>query len=241
MLWIGFKTLNQAQLLNDVLWYPDSLEPRSWLVYYISRPLLGTFEEVKIVPVILPTLATSTTAKSSSPTPQPESTESSNGLPRKKDVKSFSDLSNNFPMIARQMQPGLERLFKEFHNVFEKPLPPPPSAEVIPDPTPDGPIAVAVKHARSNSTSSSPISLNNGQIDPSRAGSFYPEDDEDVMRGALETAVTAAIDLFQIVDKQQLFLLGATTDLTGPVVERLIGRYVTEKCMTPYYTQNSVL
>ena len=49
------------------------------------------------------------------------------------------------------------------------------------------------------------------------------------MRKALETAVTAAIDLFQQVDKQQLSLLGATTDLTGPSVERIIERYVTEQ------------
>ncbi|GAO19566.1 hypothetical protein UVI_02039170 [Ustilaginoidea virens] len=57
---------------------------------------------------------------------------------------------------------------------------------------------------------------------------FFAEDDEDVMRASLETAVTAAIDLFQNVDKQQLSLLGATTDLTGPLVEKLIERYVTE-------------
>ena len=49
------------------------------------------------------------------------------------------------------------------------------------------------------------------------------------MRRTLETAVTSAIDLFQLVDKQQLSLLGATTDLTGPLVERLIERYVTEQ------------
>ena len=49
------------------------------------------------------------------------------------------------------------------------------------------------------------------------------------MRKTLETAVTAAIDLFQQVDKQQLSLLGATTDLTGPGVERIIERYVTEQ------------
>ena len=49
------------------------------------------------------------------------------------------------------------------------------------------------------------------------------------MRRALETAVTAAIDLFRLVDKQQLSLLGATTDLTGPLVERLIERYVAEQ------------
>ena len=132
-------------------------------------------------------------------------------------------------MIARQMQPGLERLFKEFNSVFDKQLPPPPSADVIPDPVPDGPIAKAMKKARSNSTNSAPSFRSNGHAERRAIEDFYAEDDEDVMRGALETAVTAAIDLFQMVDKQQLSLLGATTDLTGPVVERLIERYVTEQ------------
>jgi len=131
-------------------------------------------------------------------------------------------------MIARQMQPGLERLFKEFSTVFDKPLPPPPSADVIPDPEPDGPITAAMKRARSNSMSSAPNFSSNGHIENRVTEDFYADDDEDVMRGALETAVTAAIDLFQGVDKTQLSLLGATTDLTGPVVERLIERYVTE-------------
>ena len=54
-------------------------------------------------------------------------------------------------------------------------------------------------------------------------------DEEDQMRRSLETAVTAAIDLFQMVDKQQLSLLGATTDLTGPIVERMIERYIAEQ------------
>jgi hypothetical protein len=157
-----------------------------------------------------------------------ESNTSSNTLP-KKDIKTFNDLLNNFPMIARQMQPGLERLFKEFNTVFDKPLPPPPSAEIIPDPVPDGPIAKAMKKARSNSTNSAPSFRSNGHAERRAIEDFYAEDDEDVMRGALETAVTAAIDLFQMVDKQQLSLLGATTDLTGPVVERLIERYVTEQ------------
>ena len=49
------------------------------------------------------------------------------------------------------------------------------------------------------------------------------------MRFALESATTAAIDLFQGVDRQQLSLLGATTDLSGPVVERMIERYVAEQ------------
>ncbi|KAH9216766.1 hypothetical protein DL95DRAFT_334900 [Leptodontidium sp. 2 PMI_412] len=226
----GFKTLNQAQLLTDTLWYPDSLEPRQWLVYYISRPLLGIYEEVKIIPAIIPT--PSPNGRPSLPMrtqSHAESPISPTGLPKKKDIKSFNDLLNNFPMIARQMQPGLERLFKEFNTVFDKPLPPPPSALNIPDPVPDGPIAKAMKKARSNSTNSAPSFRSNGHADRRAIEDFYAEDDEDVMRGALETAVTAAIDLFQMVDKQQLSLLGATTDLTGPVVERLIERYVTEQ------------
>jgi hypothetical protein len=230
MVVIGFKTLNQTQLLSDTIWYPDSLEPRQWLVYYISRPLLGIFEEIKITPAILPTrLPNGKPALPVRAEPQEESGESANPLPKKKDIKSFNDLLNSFPMIARQMQPGLERLFKEFNVVFDKPLPPPPSAAVIPDPIPDGPIAKAMKKARSNSTNSAPSFPSNGHVEHRAVEDFFAEDDEDVMRGALETAVTAAIDLFQMVDKQQLSLLGATTDLTGPVVERLIERYVTEQ------------
>lgn len=146
--------------------------------------------------------------------------------PKKKDIKNFHDLLNNFPMIARQMHPGLEKLFLEFTTVFQKPLPPPPSALNIPDPLPDGPIKTAMRKARSNS-----ISNRNG--DSTSRGlpvteDFYAEDDEDMMRASLETAVTAAIDLFQNVDKQQLSFLGATTDLTGPLVEKLIERYVSE-------------
>jgi hypothetical protein len=226
----GFKTLNQAQLLSDTIWYPDSLEPRQWLVYYISKPLLGIFEEIKITPAILPPRLPGGRPSLPARVPSKGETAAPDGsLPKKKDIKTFNDLLNNFPMIARQMQPGLERLFKEFNTVFDKPLPPPPSAAVIPDPVPDGPIAKAMKKARSNSTNSAPTFRSNGHAERRAVEDFYAEDDEDVMRGALETAVTAAIDLFQMVDKQQLSLLGATTDLTGPVVERLIERYVTEQ------------
>lgn len=215
--------------MSDTLWYPDSLEPRQWLVYYISRPLLGIYEEINLVPAVLPMAMTNDRPSLPAPTIPVEDSAPTDTLPRKKDVQTFSDLLNNFPMIARQMQPGLERLFKEFNTVFDKPLPPPPSAAVIPDPIPDGPITKAMKKVRSNSTNSAPSFQSNGHLQRHNIGDFYAEDDEDVMRGALETAVTTAIDLFQMVDKQQLSLLGATTDLTGPVVERLIERYVTEQ------------
>lgn len=220
----GFKSTTQAQILNDAVWYPDIFESRQWLLYFISKPLVGTWVEVKIAPALLVHGTREIRAAEQGRELGIETAESA--MPRKKDVRSFHDLLNHFPMIARQMQVGLERLFLEFTAVFEKPLPPPPSAPEIPDPQPRGPIATATIRARSNS-----LGLNNGnesRISLPVTEDFYAEDDEDVMRAALETAVTAAIDLFQGVDKQQLSLLGATTDLTGPLVEKLIERYVTE-------------
>ncbi|KAI5925310.1 hypothetical protein F4810DRAFT_72556 [Camillea tinctor] len=221
----GFKTLAQSQLLNDSLWYADALEPRQWLIYYVSRPLVGAWEEIEIPRAVFTEgMARAKQAEAD------RATAIENGepsLPRKKEIKSFHDLLNNFPIIARQMHPGLEKLFKEFALVFEKPLPPPPSAVHIPDPQPDGPIATAMKRVRSNSLLLKSASME-AQSSTQVTENFFTEDDEDVMRASLETAVTNAIDLFQSVDKQQLSMLGATTDLTGPVVERLIEKYVAE-------------
>ena len=225
---LGFRNLNQAQLLTDALYYHDSLEAQQWLIYYISKPLIGSLEPIHVHIASLPSL---------NPDPKPQK---SNRMisrseaesvfnatsPGKKDIKSFSDLLNNFPMIARQMQPGLEKVFKEFHRDIGKPLPsvnarPSSSSSgqtssVLLETTPNG--SVYSKAPNGHAKTSSVTSLN-----------FYAEDEEDHMRKTLETAVTAAIDLFQLVDKQQLSLLGATTELTGPVVERLIERYVTQQ------------
>ncbi|KAI6250450.1 hypothetical protein HI914_02032 [Erysiphe necator] len=226
----GFKSHNQAQLLTDILFYPDSVEPRQWLIYYISRPLVGTFQEVVVPIAVLPK---SPTDKKLSPEACKNSWEDElairDGFPKKKQIKSFNELLSNYPMIARQMQPGLENLFKEFNLVFEKPLPPPPSAEVIPDPEPPTPNTANFMAIRLNSTKTVPNFRLNTHSGQSVIQVLDSEDEEQIMRSALETAVTSAIDLFQMVDKQQLSLLGATTDLTGPIVERLIERYVTEQ------------
>ena len=144
-------------------------------------------------------------------------------MPRKKEVKSFGDLLNHFPMIARQMQPGLERLFKEFSKELEKPLPPTPSTRSRRSSQSSrrrGSVSsVETAGSRPFSMHSSMSQGPNGFISTLEIG-----DEEDAMRNSLETAVTAAIDLFQMVDKQQLSLLGATTDLTGPIVERMVER-----------------
>ncbi|KAJ3579534.1 hypothetical protein NPX13_g1031 [Xylaria arbuscula] len=221
----GFKTHTQSQILTDSIWYADTIEPRQWLLYFISRPLVGTWEEIEIPRAIFTEGMASRQAAEARRAAALENGEPS--LPRKKDIKSFHDLLNHFPSIARQMHPGLEKLFKEFNTIFDKPLPPPPSAAHIPDPAPDGPIAAAMKKVRASSLPRRPASLDrhNG-TEP--VENFFAEEDEHVMRASLETAITTAIDLFQGVDTQQLSMLGATTELTGPLVERLIERYVAE-------------
>ncbi|CAK7216746.1 hypothetical protein SBRCBS47491_002932 [Sporothrix bragantina] len=302
----GFKNLNSATLVSDAIWYADTIEPKPWLIYYISRPLLGTWEPLKTVPAVLPTggtrspavnALTATLAGDAAAKGQhakaSASSESGPSTPKKKDIKSFHDLLNNFPVIARQMQPGLDKVYREFTAAFEQRFPPPPTASHVPDPEPDGPIKTAMKKARMTNATAPPqkppvkiqdvpaeeihstddsstgdeatgsggnsgngagsssssnsnthdtadkLSVTNGteRLNASsvstHSGSqvsedYYSEDDEHVMRASLESAVTTAIDIFQGVDKQQLSLLGATTDLTGPLVERLIERYISE-------------
>ena len=129
-------------------------------------------------------------------------------------------------MIARQMQPGLEKVFKEFNKDIGKPLP---------AVNPKSPFTTPTRRSSASSRTEASTSIrskySNGHAKSSSAATVktYADDEEDHMRRTLENAVTGAIDLFQLVDKQQLSLLGATTELTGPLVERLIERYVTEQ------------
>ena len=139
-------------------------------------------------------------------------------------MKSFNELLNGFPMIARQMQPGLERVFKGFHNQMNERGPmaqPRSSPKLLRRPS--------ASSSRSGSSGSIQRRYSNGHVRAPSVTTLRVDEEEDQMRRTLETAVTAAIDLFQLVDKQQLSFLGASTELTGPVVERLIERYVTEQ------------
>lgn len=218
----GFKTLNQAQLLTDVFYYPNVVESQQWLVYYISRPLIGSLEPVQMTIAKLPTqhLRPKHSSRSTDLSLDSNSRVDSLNL-ASKDVRTFNDLLNNFPMIARQMQAGLEQIFKDFHTEMnEKSLVQSQSSS---------------KLSRRFSGSSSNLG-GNGSIH-SRSSTVRAKlpvistvsADESHMRRALETSVIAAIDLFQLVDKQQLSFLGATTELTGRVVERLIERYISEQ------------
>jgi len=208
----GFKSLTQAQILSDQLYHSPATDQQQWLILFISKPLSGVFEKVNLALPIL--------SQSHSAAPPAVSNSERSLQPKKKDIQTFNELLNNFPMIARQMQPGLERLFNEFGKELGKSLPPPPSRS---------PTAGSLDGTTQASELSETASIkSNGSLKlPFNSTTFF-DDDEDLMRRALETAVTAAIDIFQGVDKQQLSLLGATTDLTGPTVERLIERYVAE-------------
>lgn len=130
---------------------------------------------------------------------------------KRKDVKSFNELLMLFPMIARQMQPGLEKLFQEFEVSFQKfkPLPAPPPS----------PRSVASGMSSSRNSTHSSVS-----------GDLYKQAaDESEIRRSLESAIVTAVDLFQRVDQSQLNLLASSTDLTGLAVDRLIERYVAEQ------------
>ncbi|KAJ5698476.1 hypothetical protein N7462_000481 [Penicillium macrosclerotiorum] len=224
----GFKSLTQAQLLSDALYYTPSSESRPWLIYYISRPLIGLYDPARIIPAAVP----GTEVRKIEPAPADK--KRSNGesvTPSKQEIKSFAELLSNFPMIARQMQPGLERLFREFGKELGKPLPPPPSRSPSASGSENENKLTRTELLQDESSSIRSWSSRRGRL-PFNSEEYF-EDDEDLMRRSLETAVTAAIDLFRLVDKQQLSLLGATTDLTGPLVERLIEQYVAEQVHEP--------
>jgi len=225
----GFRNLNQAQLLYDSLYYNDGIEAQQWLIYWISKPLMGIQEAVERAIATLPFTVPATL--------KPPQTAGDAGegplspMHHKKDVKTFSDLLNSFPLIARQIHTGMDKVLKDFNKDAGRPLP----AQSPP----------IVRATSSNSTSSALSSSREGRSShrKRRKGhsksssissinsikSIYADEEEDHMRRVLETAVTTAIDLFQQVDKQQLSLLGATSELTGPVVERLIERHVVEQ------------
>ncbi|KAF7719324.1 Myosin light chain kinase-related family protein [Penicillium ucsense] len=220
----GFKSLTQAQLLSDALYYAPSSDSRPWLIYYISRPLVGSFDPAKVIPAAVPGTDRNTIESHAA---DMKSSNAGSVTPPKQEIRTFAELLANFPMIARQMQPGLERLFREFGKELGRPLPPPPSRSPSTMQVDNGSSLSRVQSSQDENSSIRSWSSRRGRL-PFNSEEYF-EDDEDLMRRSLETAVTAAIDLFRLVDKQLLSLLGATTDLTGPLIERLIERYVAEQ------------
>ena len=208
------------------MYFSDNLDAQQWLIYYISKPLLGSLEPVKITPAFLPEAqSTLRGVPNGAKSAEEDNAESgSSSSKSKKDIHSFNDLLNTFPMIARQMHPGLERVFKQFHQDMKtqadnhKRRRPSVSSRRR---------SSASSHSGSNGSIHSRFS--NGHPRPPSIATLHVDEEEERLRSSLENTVTAAIDLFQQVDKQQLTFLGSSTDLTGPLVERLIERYVVEQ------------
>lgn len=218
----GFKTLNQAQLLSDTIYYPDASDGQQWLVYYISKPLIGVHQPTPIVPAII---SDEPSKERKRVLAEASGDGDANGVadlsgPKKKDIKTFGELLTQFPLISRQMQSGLEKIIREFISANDKPLPKPKSRRSSVSSQLSAPsISDSVSSLKSSLSGSSTVHPTALELEP----------EEQTLRASLETAIISAIDLFQNVDKHQLSLLGANTELTGPVVERLIERYVTEQ------------
>ncbi|EGE06405.1 VPS9 domain-containing protein [Trichophyton equinum CBS 127.97] len=194
----GFKMVNHAQLLSDVLYSSPNDSSQQWAH-------------------LLHLKGSSRLLRTRSDCPGYSSGYFGQRLSAPwLGLDASSTFSNYIRMRYLVMKPGLDRLFREFGKELGKPLPPPPSESPVAPERPND--RSEVYSSQQNSTHSLPF-----------GASEQYEDEEDIMRNALDTAVTAAIDIFRLVDKQQLSLLGATTDLTGPMVERLIERYVLEQ------------
>ncbi|KKA26308.1 hypothetical protein TD95_001768 [Thielaviopsis punctulata] len=258
----GFKHATESKLLHDSIWYADNFDSKQWLIYYISQPLLGTWEQEPIIPAVFregmgrklnprqrsaaaraltASMEASASGADSSKTVSSSSPSAINYNRRKKQIHLFHELLNNFPAVAKHMQPGLERLFNEFRLAFDKPLPPPPSSDDIPDPEPETLFEQAVRRNRANSNASR-ISMENGPVSSAQVPSgsehtenalpvtedYYAEDDEDLMRASLETAISSAIEIFRSVNRQTMAIIHNSTTLVMADIEKLIERYVTE-------------
>lgn len=224
----GFRNLNQAQLIQDALYYHDGLEAQQWLIYYISRPLLGSPETIERPIAVLPV-----DRKSKDQSQDHKGVEDGIDSPEsrgKQNIKTFGDLLSKFPLIARQMHAGLERVFLDFHSEAGRPLPASSRAGIHSRNSSRSSVAASSKSGSSVSKRRANGHRKTGSISSiNTIRSTYADEEEDNMRKALENAVSTAIDLFQQVDKQQLSLLGSTTELTGPDVERLLEKHVAEQ------------
>ncbi|KAF3918459.1 hypothetical protein ABW21_db0203214 [Orbilia brochopaga] len=229
----GFRTLNQAQLQHDVLYWPNSIDAQPWLIYYISRPLIGSIEHVPLV--IKPKLPLP-------PIPAEPST-AAHVMPKKKEIRDFVDLLEAFPMIARQLQPGLKSLFQELEMSIPELASTSAGASSVSSPrlSSNGASAPAATSAPAAEPATSTDTTADTESDvppplPARPPTWSVQAaiDEATMRTTTETAIMAAIELFQRVDHSQLQLLATTTELTGPSIEHLIERYICERLHDTY-------
>ena len=120
------------------------------------------------------------------------------------------------------MQPGLERLFQQFNTDIGRKES--DRNQQMPDDLQD----IESSLERTTSVRSALSRTNSYMSRTLTRSSTILDQEENYLRGLAETLVMSAIDIFQSVDKQQLATLAAATNLSGPVIERMIERHVME-------------
>jgi ankyrin repeat protein len=141
------------------------------------------------------------------------------------DITTLNDLLNRFPLIARHMQPGLEKLFQQFYDDLNEGSAKHDAQQARRAEEDDN----SLERTTSASSIRSGLSRTSSRMSRTLTRtSTYLDKEENYMRGLAETLVMSATDIFQSVDKQQLATLAAATNLSGPVIERMIERYVME-------------
>jgi len=207
-----------VQLTTDEILYTDAGETPQWVLYYISKPLVG-FPDPASIPKVTSLKAPALATQDG---PKIPAFASSYDQPPGDDFLTLSELFNTFPAIARHMQPGLERLFQQFNTDIGR-KESDRSRQSLDDlqdvdSTLERTASVRSGLSRTSSYMSRTLTRTSTILDQ----------EENYLRGLAETLVMSAIDIFQSVDKQQLASLAAATNLSGPVIERMIERHVME-------------
>lgn len=213
----GFRNPTQAQLLYDHLYYPDVPAATPWLIYYISKPLIGYVEPIPLAPPP----RTDTKPKA---TPSKSATLSA----KYKDVQSFQELLLLFPMISRKLQHGMQQILLELEeSLIRTPTSWKPREEEEETVRSSASSVAAsdssASYAGSSSSQTNLLGITNGHATAKGISEEFQ------LRKAFESALSQATDLFQRVDQPQMDLLAQQTNLTDGDIDRLIERYIAEQ------------
>ncbi|RPA78795.1 hypothetical protein BJ508DRAFT_416386 [Ascobolus immersus RN42] len=208
----GFKTHQQAQILTSILFSPDVIEPQQWLVYFISKPLIGSAERISLIPQ--PTLRSS----------PPQSARVEEFGRKKKDIGSFQELMANYPQIQRQLQPGLNQVLLALEEELLR-TPTPPRVSSSGDSTHS-----SESYAGSEDGDEGTNLLgSHSDNQPSRTAVSKQPAEEPHLLQSFQTAIAEATALFQHVDRTHLSHLASSTSLTDHDIDRLLERYIAEQ------------
>ena len=188
--------------MKDIIYISNTIGSEGWLVYFISRPLVGTFCAASITP------AASKGSKSS--------VEAVNIVDEhidfpKKACRSFDDIIQQNPLAYRQLSSDMEQLLSNFIEMFEKPLPSLPQNMANPQ---------SSQHRRPDSLGSElgHLSLMNSTTDLC--------EEEASLRQRLESVTNAAVELFRVADSHDLAQLPENTSVQKIDYEHSIEQHV---------------